>query len=197
MTTQHDVNDETENETEDDDLEASEEFVPPTKEEWQRIVSEAKKANSESATRKRLLRDLGYDKNGNKIEDADTGSQESGSGSEKKSVKVDTKAIARNAAKKTAAVYSGLAQAGVPAGQLDRMARIIDLEEIQVDSDGIEGLSEQIESLRADYPELFKRPRQKAPDANVVGAGKKTVAKSSESGSWQDEVKRRFNSGQL
>lgn len=197
MTTQHDVNSETEDATEDDDLETSEEFQPPTKDEWERIVSEAKKANSEAATRKRLLRELGYDKNGNKVEDTDTDSDESGSGPDKKAVKVDTKAIARTAAKKTAAVYSGLAQAGVPAGQLDRMARIIDLDEIQVDADGIEGLSEQIESLRSDYPELFKRQRQKATDANVVGAGKKPVTKASESGSWQDEVKRLFNSGQL
>ncbi|WP_328932629.1 MULTISPECIES: phage scaffolding protein [unclassified Streptomyces] len=193
MTTQHEVTDEIDDLTE-DELE-TDDWAPPTKDEWERIVSEAKKANSEAAARKRMLRDLGYDKNGNKVDDADNDSEESGSASAKKSVKVDTKAVARAVAVKTAAIYSGLAQAGVPAGQLDRMARIIDADSIAVDEDGVEGLTEQIESLRTDYPELFKRQRQKAPDANVVGAGKKTVSKSSESGSWQDEVKKRFNSG--
>ncbi len=173
MTTQHDVTDEIDDLTE-DELE-TEDWAPPSKDDWERIVSEAKKANSEAAARKRMLRDLGYDKNGNKVDDADNDSEESGSATARKPTKVDTEAIARTASAKTAAVYSGLAQAGVPAGQLDRMARIINADSISVDEDRVDGLTEQIESLRSDYPELFKRQRQKAPDANVVGAGKKTV----------------------
>ncbi|MGW3421292.1 phage scaffolding protein [Streptomyces phaeochromogenes] len=193
MTTQHDVTDETEDVT--DDALENEEWAPPSKDEWERLVSEAKKANSESATRKRRLRELGYDKNGNKVEDAETDKDSVTDNHGKPTQKVDTKGVAQAAAKKTAAIYSGLAQAGVPAGQLDRLARIIDADSIDVDEDGIEGLAEQIDSLRSDYPELFKRQRQKAPDANVVGAGKKTVSKSSESGSWEDEARRRIENG--
>ena len=57
------------------------------------------------------------------------------------------------------------------------------------------GLAEQIESLKADYPELFKRPRAKATDAAVVGGGKKPVATTTASRTWEDEVRERFNKG--
>lgn len=190
-TTNGDVNDNDDVTDVDDDLE-TEEWSPPSKEEWDRVVTEAKKANSEAATRKRLLRDLGYDKNGQKVDGS--ASAEENRSSQPAS---DAKAIEHGLAAKFEAIYSGLAGAGVPAGQLGRLARFIDTNSVVIDEDGVEGLTEQIDSLKADYPELFKRPRQKAPDANVVGAGKKTVTKSSESSSWQDEVRRRFNSGTL
>ncbi|WP_328494110.1 hypothetical protein OHS59_16245 [Streptomyces sp. NBC_00414] len=189
-TTSNDSADDLEDDVIDDDTDV-EDWAPPARDEWERITAEAKKANSEAATRKRLLRELGYDKNGNRIEGAAVVDDAA-----KPVVQpVDTKTVETGLAKKYEAIYSGLAGAGVPAGQLGRLARFIDTSSVLIDEDGIEGLSEQIESLRTDYPELFKRQRQKAPDANTAGAGKKTVSKASNTGSWEDEARRRIENG--
>lgn len=63
----------------------------------------------------------------------------------------------RDIAVKSAATVA-LAQAGVQAGNLGRITRLLDLEEISLDDDGqiVEGLDEQIEALRAELPALFK-----------------------------------------
>ena len=179
-----DVNDVTD--TEDD----SDEWAPPTREDYERLVAESRKASAEAANRKRLLRDLGYDKNGNKL----TAETSSSDVTEKpKPVQVDATQVERAVAKKVSAIYSGLAGAGVPATSLDRVARFIDSSAIHVDEDGIEGLAEQIDALKADYPELFKKTRAKATDAAVVGGGNQSPTKASTS--WEDDVRTRFKQG--
>lgn len=166
-------------------------WSPPTREDYERLLAESRKASSEAANRKRMLRELGYDKNGNPLNPTNDSEEKPRSQPASGNRAVSEKAIA----KKYEAIYSGLATAGVPAGQLSRVARLIDASAVVVDEDGIEGLSEQIESLRTDYADFFKRPRTKAADAAVVGGGKKPVAPTKTSRTWEDEVRERFNKG--
>lgn len=60
--------------------------------------------------------------------------------------------IARRSAARVA-----LADAKVPKESLGRLIRLIELDEIELDSDGevVGGLDEQVESLRTDFPQLF------------------------------------------
>lgn len=51
-------------------------------------------------------------------------------------------------------------------GQPDRLIRMLDMDEIDVSDDGeVTGLKEQIEDIKADFPDLFAddKPKRKAP----------------------------------
>lgn len=77
------------------------------------------------------------------------------------------------------AARAALASSGVQSANVSRLVRLLDLDEIQIDDDGevTEGLEEQIETLKAELPQLFKpaeadkpKPkRQPAPRANGSG----------------------------
>lgn len=51
--------DDTDDDDDDDDDDKEGEFTPPTKEQWEKLLADKKKADSESAARKRLLREHG------------------------------------------------------------------------------------------------------------------------------------------
>jgi hypothetical protein len=84
------------------------------------------------------------------------------------------------------AVPEALEDAGFNPKNLKRALKLLDLDTVSVDSDGeIEGLNEQIDELKADFPEFFKRTRMReaakeVADTKTVGGGKKTVAASEE-----------------
>jgi hypothetical protein len=179
----------------DTDTDGADEWTPPTREDYERLLAEHRKANAQAASRKRLLRDLGYDKNGQRVapeRDDDAATTTNG-----EPARSDTAAVERGIAKKYEAIYSGLATAGVPAGQLARVARLIDASAVSVDEDGVEGLAEQIESLKADYADFFKRPRAKATDAAVVGSGRKAVTPAVDADPLKAQILARMKAGQL
>ena len=185
--TEYDDNDVTDSDTDTDD------WTPPTKEDYQRLVSDHRKASAEAAARKRALQGLGYDKNGNKVTAVDNFAITSGA----EPANVDSGAIEKAVAKKYEAIYSGLAQAGVPAGQLGRLARFIDATSVVIDDEGIEGLAEQIDSLKTDYPELFKRSRVKTVDASVAGGGTKQVPATTNADPLKSLIESRIKAGLL
>lgn len=191
--TEYDDNDVAESTTETD----ADDWTPPTKEDYERLLAESRKASAEAASRKRLLRELGYDKNGNRLDSANSSADDSEENRRSQPAVPDSAVIEKTVAKKYAAIYAGLATAGVPGGQLERVAGLINASAVVVDEDGIEGLAEQIDSLKSDWPELFKRSRPKATDAAVVGGGKKTVSSTAEARTWQDEIRDRFAKGFL
>jgi hypothetical protein len=177
------------------------EWVPPTRDEWEDILDKKRRADSEAASRKRWLRDLGYDpKTGQKLSSgSETDSDSVDRGGAAKPVQVDTAALETAVTTKTEAVFVALAEAGVGPRSLARVSRMIDKKSITIDEDGIEGLAEQVDALKAELPELFKRSRT-APvaDVSAVGGGKKKAPVSTpQSMDWEEQIRARFNKGQL
>lgn len=58
-----------------------------------------------------------------------------------------------------------LAAAGAPAGRVDRLVRLIDEEDLDVDEDGkLVGIQEQIDELKDEWPEFFAKPKADTDD---------------------------------
>lgn len=212
----------------DDSDEEKDEWVPPTKEEFDRILAAKAKADSEAAARKRFLREAGFDpKTGKPIskpkisledfdddDDSDEAVEET-----RRSVKGESKAKSdkafqrqlereiaktesrvRNEAREEqiallAAVPTSLNDAGWNGKSLDRIIKLLDFDEIHIDSDGeIDGLEEQITSLKEDFPHFFKRARMKeaakeVADTKTVGGSRKQAPPANETLSWTDRLK--------
>jgi hypothetical protein len=153
------------------DVETTEdEWTPPTREEWEEVLEKKRRADSEAASRKRWLRDLGYDpKTGEKLPDGSQTAAETDDGptdrqDSAKPAAVDTVAIEKAALAKGAGIVIALADAGVGPKSLDRVSKLID-----VNGD----IPAQVEALKEEFPEFFKRPRTSVADASAVGAGTK------------------------
>lgn len=81
------------------------------------------------------------------------------------------------------AVRSALSEAGAPSKGLDRLAKLVDIEALDVSDDGeVDGLTTAVESLETDYPELFGKVEEevveektKAP--KISASGKTSVEK--------------------
>lgn len=80
---------------------------------------------------------------------------------------------AEDRAKRQAAVLA-LTEAGLTKDQAKRSLRLLDLDSVELDADGDADLSEQIDDLKSDFPELFgngKGKSQKAPRLPAGGQG--------------------------
>lgn len=63
---------------------------------------------------------------------------------------------------------AALASAGVPRDRVARAVGLLDLDDLDLDDDGLDGIDDQIEKLREDMPELFPRKtreRERRPGA--------------------------------
>lgn len=166
------------------DVETTDEWSPPTREEWEEVLDKKRRADSEAASRKRWLRDLGYDpKTGEKLPDGSVADVDTQGGPEvqtdpAKPVQVDTAAIEKAASDKTEAIFVALAEAGVAPKSLTRVSKL-------VDRNG--DIASQVESLKEEFAELFKRPRTtNVADASAVGAGTKKAPTGEASKSYAD-----------
>lgn len=220
-------------EVDDEVEEVEDDYVPPTKEEFQKILAAKQKADSEAAARKRFLREAGLDpKTGKPIpkrevkfdfEDEDDEGEEDTADKKaevKPSSKFDAKAAMREAQRQlerevldvetrereralvlVSAVPEALSDAELNPKYLKRALKHLDLNSVEVDSDGeIEGLQEQIASLKDDFPEFFKRTRMKdaakeVADTKTVGGGKKTAPSSEETLDWTTRLKNQILKG--
>lgn len=210
-------------------------WTPPTREEYERLVSDKRKADSEAAARKRWLRENGIDpKTGSKVQkpsllndsedDVDTTVTEkddSPAQQQQNNVQRPTddqvknmqrelqRQLEREVAKAEqrfatraetllAAVPEALNEEGWNGKNLKRMIKLLDLDNVHVDSDGdVDGLKEQVQELKQDFPEFFKRARMKeaakeAANAGAVGAGKKEAPASEEDQDWKERLKRQL-----
>ncbi|MCA1840209.1 MAG: phage scaffolding protein, partial [Actinobacteria bacterium] len=108
----------------------------------------------------------------------------------------------RRAAALISAVPSALEEAGWNGRNMPRMLKLLDLDSVEVDSDGdIEGLQDQIDELKKDFPEFFKRQRMKeaakeVADTKTVGGGKKTAPASEETLDFATRLKMQLMRGQ-
>lgn len=214
-------------EPDDSDTQSEDEWTPPSRDDWQKLLDAKKKADSEAAQRKRWLRDNGFDpKTGQKVEKPsvkldDDDDIDTGPAAKKNETKDDDKSkVDREKLEKTfqrqleretakaetrgrstaysliAEVPAALEEAGWNGKNLPRMIRLLDLDSVEIDDDGVdaEALSRQVTELKRDFPEFFKRSRMKdvakdLPDTGAVGGGKKQAPASEEDLDWKARMK--------
>jgi hypothetical protein len=228
---------ETEVDEVEDDLETTDEsttthpedeWTPPTREDYEKLIAGKQKADSEAAARKRYLRDAGFDpKTGQPIvkqtislseEDEDTTTSESSvqnnSGVDREKLeKQAQRVLERETAKaetrgRTSAysliseVPSALEEAGWNGKNLPRMIKLLDLDAVEVDSDGVdvETLTSQVAELKKDFPEFFKRARMRevakeVADTETVGGGNKKAPASQEDQDWKERLRSQLTGG--
>ncbi|MEU7416711.1 phage scaffolding protein [Streptomyces antibioticus] len=166
------------------DDEPADDWQPPSREEYERLVEGKRKADAEAAARRKYLRQHGIDpKTGNKVQADDPEPEPEPQGGtpagptaaeirrqvEKAAAEAELRGLRKTKALVTG-VNSALAGAGWNGQRLNSLMKLIDLDDVEVDDDGeITGLSEQIDAIRSEWPEFFKRTRQLSTTSNATG----------------------------
>lgn len=168
------------------DDESANDWQPPTQEEYEATLAKLRTASGEAAARRKYLRAHGIDpKTGQKTDldepdaepdPAPKGDQPHGPSPaevkrqiEKAAAEAELRGLRKTRALVTG-VNSALAEAGWNGSRLNSLMKLIDLDEVEVDDDGeIVGLSEQIDAIKGEWPEFFKRTRNPATPSNGAG----------------------------
>lgn len=220
--TEEQPNVETEEEVETQET-LADDWTPPTKEEWEEHQTKLRAASGEAASRRKWLRAAGYDpKTGEKIQkdpepEPDTRSSKDGDeprGPSPAEVKRQIEKAATEAELRgrrqtralVTAVNAGLADSGWNGQRLGSLMKLLDLDEVDIDEDGeVSGLAEQLDEIKREWPEFFKRTRSTtansnagsgqngAPAAKVDAADKKTPEP--EPKNWAEALARRAQRG--
>lgn len=134
--------DETDDEETGDDTEGEEtEYTPPTREEWERVTKALERANAEAKKRRLAQRKKPNDKDGD-APDVEKAVAEAESVWRAKTIKF--------------AARGALASAGVDSAKLNKALRLLDTDDLDLNEDDeVEGLEDQIEELKEEFPELF------------------------------------------
>ena len=177
----------------DDDTEPVDDWTPPTKEEWEQQQAKLKSASGEAATRRKYLRQHGIDlKTGNKVnpdpepepddEPADVKGDAPRSLTAAEMQRAVDKAVTETQLTgqrqmRTFAVgfNKALSEAGWNGTRLDSLMKLLDLDDVDIDDGEITGLSEQIDDLKRDWPEFFKRTRTANSSNGAGGSGQNGV----------------------
>jgi minor structural protein GP20 len=126
-----------------DEDEGDDDYTPPTKEEWANTQAALKKANTEAKRFRTQLRNTRKETQGESSTDQQA--------AEDKVIAQWKPRVVRSEAR------AALASAGAKTHALAKLARMIDLDDVEVDDDGeVSGLDDLIEELKDDLPELFK-----------------------------------------
>ena len=162
----------------------ADDWRPPSREEYEETIAKLKTASGEAAARRKYLRAHGIDpKTGQKAqadepepEPAAKDDQPQGPSAAEMKRQIEKAAAEAElrGLRKTKALVTGvngaLADAGWNGQRLNSLMKLIDLDDVEVDDDGeIIGLSEQIDSIKSEWPEFFKRTRTPATSANGAG----------------------------
>jgi hypothetical protein len=213
----------------DDDSDGDSSWTPPSKEEWEKVLAEKKKADSESAQRKRLLREKGFNpKDGSPLKvtpkllavDDDDSDKETSQQSDKRTVdsSEDAKALQKRLQREMernlldqekevrteernrsrtlmSAIPEALQTEGWNGKAMPRILKLLDLDSLEVDEDGVAGLDDQVQELKRDFPEFFKRTRmkdaaEKVADRKVAGGGAKKTSPAKVDGTWAENIAR-------
>jgi hypothetical protein len=165
--------------------EPEDDWTPPTREEWEAHQSKLKAASGEAAARRKFLRANGIDpKTGNKLnpdpepDDEPAVAKDEPRGPSPAEIRRQVEKAAAEAElrgmRKTKSLVTGvnaaLSEAGWNGTRLGSLMKLVDLDEVDIDDDGeITGLAEQIDQVKADFPELFKRARNSAGTSSGAG----------------------------
>jgi hypothetical protein len=139
-----------------DDDDDDDEYTPPSREEHERMKRALAKANNEAKKNRLKLKDLLKNAPDNKDGKTDDKSKELDRERIRSEVSEAEEArwkkrVVRQAAK------AALLEAGLR-GDPTKLARLVDEDDVEVDDDGeiSDGLEEQIDSIKEDYPDLFE-----------------------------------------
>lgn len=198
------------------DAEPTDDWTPPSRAEYEKLIEDKRKADGEAAARRKYLRQHGIDpKTGLKVQpdpepeeepDEPAAKDEPPRGATKAEVDRAVRKAAAEAElrglRKTKTLVVGfneaLSDAGWNGTRLSSLMKLVDLDDVEIDDDGeILGLAEQITAIKTEWPELFKRERRapttspgvtgpSTPAAKVTTADKKTAPP--EPKSWADAV---------
>jgi hypothetical protein len=148
-----------------DDPEPTGDYVPPSREEWERVRRTLAKRKQEKLEVQRTLNELR-----DKYRDQETETEKAVREAEEKA-EARYKPIAVRKAVRAALVEAGATAATEgdkekTEARIARLMKLVDVGDLSIDDDGeVLGVDEQIDGLRADYPELFEpagKPRAKA-----------------------------------
>lgn len=200
-------------------------WQPPTREEWEAQQASLKRASAEAANRRKWLRAHGIDpKTGDKLqpdpepEPAPASKPQEPAAGPPGLGEADVKRLVDKAVTETqlrgrrqmhsftVGFNEELAKAGWNGSRLGHLMKLLDFDDIDIDDDGeITGLAEQIEGLKSDWPEFFKRNRSATskpgggsgqngtPAGNVDTADKKPPAPQPKS--WAEQVAEKLMRG--
>ncbi|MCX5522205.1 phage scaffolding protein [Streptomyces bobili] len=144
------------------DPKPDEEYVPPSREEWERVRRTMAARKQEKADVQRQLNELR-----DKYKEQETETEKAVREAEEKA-EARYKPIAVRKAVRAALVEAGATAAtegdkAKTEARIARLMKLVDVGDLSIDDDGeVLGVDEQIDGLRADYPELFDAPARKA-----------------------------------
>jgi hypothetical protein len=153
-----DVDTEDEEEEVEDD---SEDWTPPSKDEWKKLQEASKKAAAEAKNFRTKLAKNGIDPKTGKAKDAPTETEEK-TGPTDLELKLFNKVV-----------NASLKESGVSPSGLKLLIREFDIAEI--DADDEDAISDKIEDLKSEYPDLFAT-QEETPARRGSGLGKKNDA---------------------
>lgn len=177
----------------DDDAEPADDWTPPTREEWETHQAKLKAASGEAAARRKFLRAHGIDpKTGLKAnpepepqpDDEPTAGKDDAPRSltAAEMQRAVDKAVTETQLKGTRQMRTfavgfnkALSDAGWNGTRLDSLMKLLDLDDVDIDDGEITGLTEQIDDLKRDWPEFFKRTRTANPSNGAGGSGQNGV----------------------
>lgn len=153
--------------------EPDEDYVPPSKEEWERVRRTLAKRKEEKLEVQRQLNEL-RDKHREQETDAEKAIREAAEKAEAKYKPIVVAKAARAALIQAGATAAVEGDKDKTEARLKRLLKLVDVGDLIVDDDGeVLGLDEQIDGLRADYPELFEAKDKPAPKPRPTGAPRK------------------------
>ena len=163
------------------EVEEAEEWTPPTKAEYTKLQRQAKRAASDL---EKLKKSPKAEVNEDDVDKAKQAVRD------EESAKYKARIVKSEAKGK-------LLAAGAE-GDVTRLIKMIDLDDVEVDDDGeIDGLDDQIDELKEGFPQLFATGGKKTPKADPRtrdGAADRTPPKKAESSA--EKIARLMMSGQ-
>lgn len=156
----------------------SDDWKPPTRDEWTRTQAALKKANEDAKRNRFKARELEQQARAGETEH-EKALREAREEGEKRFRTPLVKAAARVA----------LSEAGV-SGPTDRVLRLVDMEALSVDDDGdIVGLDAEVERVKQEYPEFFQAPAKPKPKARPTAADRKPAEEKPKSSAEQHAMR--------
>jgi hypothetical protein len=172
------------------DPEPVDDWQPPTREEWEQHQASLKRASAEAANRRKWMKAAGLDpKTGQKLEPdpepepiapkpQDPAAAPPPGLSDADVKRAVDRAVTETQLRGRRQMHSftvgfnqELAKAGWNGSRLGHLMKLLDFDDIDIDDDGeITGLAEQIDGLKTDWPEFFKRQRA-VPSKSPGGSG--------------------------
>ncbi|MFB6776498.1 phage scaffolding protein [Streptomyces sp. NPDC056352] len=157
---------------------AVEEFTPPSEAEWRKIQAALKKANDDAKRNRFRAKELEEKTRTNETEH-EKALREAREEGESRYRAPLVKAAARVA----------LSDAGV-SGPKDRVLRLLDMDGLSVDEDGdVVGLENEIDRIRAEYPEFFQTAAKPKPKVRPTAADRKPAEEKPKSSAEQHAMR--------